>query len=94
MDDDRELYLAPMMGIVPGVVDTPAEAIDTMGDLQGVLYGQQYAEGFGPIVFIGVRDRSGKAMVAGVPEKHWEALVRAINGTVLEAQAAKPAAAS
>lgn len=94
MDDDTELYLTPMMGIVPAVVDTPEEAIDTMGNLQGVLYGHQYAEGFGPLVFIGVRDKTGKAMVAGVPRKHWDELVRSINGAVLDAEKCKPAVAS
>lgn len=94
MDDDREIYLTPMMELVPGVVDTPEEAIDTMGDLQGVLVGHQYADGFGPIVFIGVRDKTGKAMVAGVPRQHWDKLVRSINGAVLDADGAKPVIAS
>lgn len=94
MDDDRELILTPVMELVPAVVDTPEQAIDTMGDRQGVLVGHQYAEGYGPIVFIGVRDKSGKAMVAGVPEQHWKALARAFNEAVGDASQAKPLVAS
>lgn len=94
MDDDRELYLTPTMKLVPGVVDSPEQAIDTMGDLQGVLIGHQYADGFGPIVFIGVRDKTGKAMVAGVPRQHWESLVSSMDTALVNAALSQPEVAS
>ena len=94
IDPEADIYLSPMMELVPGVVDTPEEAIDTMEDRQGVLIGHQATHDFGPIIFIGVRDKSGKAMVAGVPRHHWEALAEAFNRHVVEAASETPQIAS
>lgn len=61
-DDGHDLFAAPMMRLVPGLVTVPDAAIDTMGNAQGLLVGMYPALDGDGLVITGYR--SSKLKVA------------------------------
>lgn len=69
-----DIIATPIMSVTPALVCIPEDAIDTLGDAQGVVIGAQHLDGFGPCLFIGTRMKDGTAQIAAIPPKFWSDL--------------------